>query len=217
MINYYEILEISPNASKEIIEKSYKVLAKKYHPDLNPENKKEAEAKMKLVNEAYNILIDDEKRANYDSVFKRKQEQESKRQSNNSVFSSDTSKHDNEKNTSNYDTETYVDEDENFVINTTQMDKKTQERIKKKLEERYLDAYDQYLRSRGYKLKYKWTFKRIMSLVLVILISIIVLVILYFIPPINQYCHELYNSNIFIKLVVDLIKSFFTSIWNLIT
>ena len=47
MKNYYEILEVDQKASKEVIEKAYKVLAKKYHPDLQEEkNKKRAEEKI---------------------------------------------------------------------------------------------------------------------------------------------------------------------------
>ena len=67
MNTLYEILEVSENASKEVIEKAYRVLAKKYHPDLQtPENKQMAEAKMKQINEAYDILSDELKRKEYD-------------------------------------------------------------------------------------------------------------------------------------------------------
>ena len=56
MKNYYEILEVDQKASKEVIEKAYKVLAKKYHPDLQEEkNRKNAEDKIKTINEAYEI------------------------------------------------------------------------------------------------------------------------------------------------------------------
>ena len=66
--NYYEILEIDKNASPEIIKKAYSTLAKKYHPDLQPDEKKhEAEEKFKLINEAYETLSDESKRAEYDS------------------------------------------------------------------------------------------------------------------------------------------------------
>ena len=50
MTTLYEILEVSENASNEVIEKAYKVLVKKYHPDLQkPEDKEKAEAKMKSL------------------------------------------------------------------------------------------------------------------------------------------------------------------------
>lgn len=68
MDNYYEVLEISPNASREIIDKAYKILAKRYHPDVHPEEKKAwAEEKFKKVNEAYDILSDSEKKEIYDT------------------------------------------------------------------------------------------------------------------------------------------------------
>ena len=70
MKNYYEILEVDPKASNEIIEKAYKVLAKKYHPDTQSIDKKEwAEAKFKEINEAYEILSNKESRKNYDIEF----------------------------------------------------------------------------------------------------------------------------------------------------
>ena len=60
MKKYYEILEVNPNASIEIIEKAYKVLARKYHPDLyEGEEKIYAEKKMRDINEAYKILSDE--------------------------------------------------------------------------------------------------------------------------------------------------------------
>lgn len=67
MKNYYEILEVDVKASKEIIEKAYKVLAKRYHPDTQSEDKKEwAEEKFKEINEAYEVLSNDDSRKNYD-------------------------------------------------------------------------------------------------------------------------------------------------------
>lgn len=76
MKDYYEILEVSKNASQEIIEKAYKVLAKKYHPDLQEEqNKKIAEEKMKLINEAYEILSNDNKRKEYDIELENEKEE----------------------------------------------------------------------------------------------------------------------------------------------
>jgi len=63
--DYYEVLGLSKGASEDEIKKSYRKLAKKYHPDMNPGDK-EAEKNFKEVNEAYDVLSDSDKRAKYD-------------------------------------------------------------------------------------------------------------------------------------------------------
>ncbi len=63
--DYYEVLGLSKGASEEEIKKAYRVKAKQYHPDLNPDDP-EAEAKFKEVNEAYEVLSDKEKKSRYD-------------------------------------------------------------------------------------------------------------------------------------------------------
>ena len=63
--DYYEVLGVDRNADEAAIKKAYRVLAKKYHPDMNPGDK-EAEKKFKEASEAYAILSDADKRRQYD-------------------------------------------------------------------------------------------------------------------------------------------------------
>ena len=63
--DYYAMLRISKTATSEEIKQAFRKLARKYHPDVNPNNK-QAEAKFKEVNEAYEVLSDPDKRKKYD-------------------------------------------------------------------------------------------------------------------------------------------------------
>ncbi|KAJ0037861.1 hypothetical protein Pint_23136 [Pistacia integerrima] len=65
-VDYYNILKVTRNATDDDLKKAYKRLAMKWHPDKNPVNKKEAEAKFKQISEAYDVLSDAQKRQIYD-------------------------------------------------------------------------------------------------------------------------------------------------------
>ncbi|UTC65159.1 DnaJ domain-containing protein [Treponema sp. OMZ 788] len=65
MQNYYNILNVSNNASEDQIKQAYRSLAMKYHPDKNPDNKI-AEEKFKNISEAYSVLSDPKRRRDYD-------------------------------------------------------------------------------------------------------------------------------------------------------
>ncbi|KAJ8773726.1 hypothetical protein K2173_006376 [Erythroxylum novogranatense] len=66
-VDYYNLLKVSRNATEEELKKAYKRLAMKWHPDKNPVNKKEAEAKFKQISQAYDVLSDNQKRQIYDA------------------------------------------------------------------------------------------------------------------------------------------------------
>ncbi|WP_139925189.1 DnaJ C-terminal domain-containing protein [Hymenobacter sp. DG01] len=65
--DYYQVLGLDKTATKDQIKKAYRKLARQYHPDVNP-NDAEAERKFKEINEAHEVLSDDEKRQKYDQL-----------------------------------------------------------------------------------------------------------------------------------------------------
>ncbi|KAL8129414.1 hypothetical protein V2J09_018569 [Rumex salicifolius] len=65
-VDYYKVLQVDRSAKDDDLKKAYRKLAMKWHPDKNPNSKKEAEAKFKQISEAYDVLSDPQKRAVYD-------------------------------------------------------------------------------------------------------------------------------------------------------
>ncbi|XP_010467799.1 PREDICTED: dnaJ homolog subfamily B member 13-like [Camelina sativa] len=65
-VDYYKVLQVDRSASDDDLKKAYRKLAMKWHPDKNPNNKKDAEAKFKQISEAYEVLSDPQKKAVYD-------------------------------------------------------------------------------------------------------------------------------------------------------
>lgn len=232
MKTLYEILEVSEKASKEIIEKAYKVLAKKYHPDLQQENeRKNAEEQMKQINEAYEILSDDNKRKQYDEELALKREEEQNKspkvqetnyefanqnnqnqQTQNNVYATEK----NEKANTEY-TQTYNNENIKYTKQQIENEyRKKQQELQKEYEMQYQQAYEDYLRSLGYKIKYKWTWKRIKELLKTLAIILIIAVIAWVFPPTHKIIINFYESNEIIKMFIDIIIEIFRSIWQAI-
>ena len=69
-VDYYKVLGVSENATQDEIRRAYKKLAIKWHPDKNPDNKKEAEEKFKAISDAYSVLGDEKKREEWDNYRK---------------------------------------------------------------------------------------------------------------------------------------------------
>lgn len=67
--DHYRILGVNQGASAQDIKKAFRQLALQYHPDRNPDNPKQAEEKFKEINEAYEVLGDEQKRQQYDRLL----------------------------------------------------------------------------------------------------------------------------------------------------
>ena len=159
MKNYYDILEVNPKASKEVIEKAYKVLIKKYHPDLySGAEKIYAENKTKEINEAYKILSDDFLRMQYEEELKKEYDK-----NNGTYFEEENSK--------------------------KRIDKKKQRKEARKNKNDVgtlmgiIDVIKEIFKAKPNKIdKRKIDKKDIIALVIAIVITLIVLVIMWFIP-----------------------------------
>ena len=188
--NYYEILQINQNASPEIIEKAYKTLAKKYHPDLQEEsNKKQAEEILKEINEAYEILSDPNKKNLYDQNLKNQtisqeeydqvhEENEflkeklnnlNRNYSNNVVQNNDVEYQSNLDNTQKQELE----------YQQKQRELQYMQQLEQARQKAYHDAYIQDLKNRGYKIRYKKSIKDYIKGFISIIIVILILILLF--------------------------------------
>ena len=216
--NYYDILQINQNASPEIIEKAYKTLAKKYHPDLQEEsNKKEAEEILKEINEAYEILSNPDKKALYDQNLKNEtisqedyekmyvQNEELKEELNNLKNNTPNTQYSNI-NQENF--EAIKKEEQELEYKRRQL--QYQEQIEQARQKAYHDAYIQDLKNRGYRIKYKKSIKDYLKGIISIIIVIIILILLWHVPFIQNFFMNLYENNESIHYAVD----FFTNLFN---
>ena len=223
----YEVLEVSENASAEVIEKAYKVLAKKYHPDLQSEaNKKSAENKMKKINEAYDILGNEEKRKEYDRTLEQQRREEKLKQE----MELERKRLEKEE----YNQQNQVGSDINNT-NETELQRQLREyekdlkrkemqqrqKMQENLNREYENAYYNYLRSLGYKVKHRITKENLRDFLIVIVIMIGIIAALWFIPPTHNWMVNFYESNPILKAIIDLIigiiRGIFSGIWEFIT
>ena len=224
--NYYDWLEISKNASPEVIEKAYKALVKKYHPDLQEgENKAKAEEIIKKINEAYAVLSDETKRKQYDETIKddtiskeaydklQKELNNIKRQSSEMNNSYVDNQHANYQNTNQAIHNTNFEASENLNNQNQNID--YQQQLENARRKAYHDAYVQELRRRGYKIRYKKTFKDYLKIFIAIVVVILICVLLWVIPFTREKLISFYNSNEMVKYMIDFIIKIVKSIFHI--
>lgn len=188
--DYYKILEIDRNASDEIIEKAYRTLAKKYHPDLQTgTSQKTYEEKLKEINEAYEVLSDEYKKSVYDEELKKS---------------------------------TISEEEVQRLINENRILKERLQQIEqveqiKQMEEiqrvqniqQMYKEYNPKVERRNYEINLKNKIKYYIRIAIAILILILGFLVIYQIPIVKNFCHTIYEENIFVKAIIDtFVKTF---------
>jgi chaperone protein DnaJ len=218
MITYYEILEVSRMASKEVITKAYKVLVRKYHPDLEQDEGKKEEAKEKMVriNEAYETLSDDKKRKKYDDTIaileekerieKEKKKQQGKTQNVNTnvdnVNSNNNISINNIDNANNLNDDTKLQEEMQRAEEEIQMHKQN---IVNKMYEDYYNT----LRRMGYKVVTVRPLKERIKAYVIAGIVILLLILIYNIPFIRGFIYSKAYGTVF-ELPVKLLDVILT-------
>ena len=205
MKNYYEILEVNKKASKEVIEKAYKVLVKKYHPDLYTGQKKNyAEEKIKEINEAYSVLIDEFMKEQYDSELEKQEQAElykkyNQKQTDNNLNDNVNSTNNNKKENKNYKSQQNKKEVDDF-----------NERMKKHKVGSFSGIVE--LCKELYKNKPKReeikeiTKKDVIALILTIIVVILIGIALWYIPFTNGWMRELLFENPLFNAIASLFK-----------
>ena len=219
----YDKLEVSEKASSEVIEKAYKTLAKKYHPDVQTtsEEIKNAEEKMKEINEAYSILKDEAKRSEYDSKLQSEREKElarniARQTSDNELNYKKQQTYSNTQ-TGQYQTNYQRNSDwQNILAN---MSPKEKEKLKKKIQrearEEYTRVAEDYYRQKGYRVKHKTTWSEYKARALAVLIMIGIAILLWIIPFTRNWLISIYEGNAIIKILVDIVINFVKAIFSI--
>ena len=211
MKNYYEILEVNENASQDVIARVYKMLAKKYHPDLNPDNPKEAEAKFKEVSEAYEVLSDETKRKEYDNklaFYRQAQTQANNQQSSYNYTSSNQGS-----------VQYYENVGSNGRMSSQEYINRIKQQYAQDRQKAYNDAYVDAMKKMGYRVVYKKTFKEklieIRDIFLTIVIFIILVAIVVNITPVKEKIFETYDKMGFLKNIIDGTVGFFKQLFGM--
>ena len=206
MKNYYEILEVNKKASKEVIEKAYKVLVKKYHPDLYTGQKKNyAEEKLKEINEAYSVLTDEFMKEQYDAELEKQEQAElykkyNQKQTNNIKTNMNNTASNRKENKNHKSQRNNNEEAEDF-----------NERMKKHKVGSFSGIVE--LCKELYKNKPKRdemkevTKKDIIALVLTIIVVVLILVALWYIPFTNGWIRQLLFENSLFNAIASLFTS----------
>lgn len=193
---YYDILQVNRNASPEIIEKAYKTLAKKYHPDLQAEeNKKQAEEILKEINEAYEILSVPEKKEKYDA-FLLEEEKISQIETITQKTTQPTP--------SNTILEEELDLKQKHLENLRrEQELAYQEQVQQAKQKAYYDAYIQDLKNRGYKIRYKKTFKSYIKDLMALFLTFLILFLLWQIPFVQNFFMDLIKNTKLLSILFN--------------
>ena len=209
-MNLYEILEVSENASMETINKIYKIQAKRYHPDLqtNEADKLKAEEKMKQINDAYSVLSDGQKRKEYDQ--KLEQEREIKRQQDEQNIINNVARNYSEAQRGEQTNNT-VNNNSNVQNNTVYYKPRNNEsnnNQKVYTEKDYIRDYNKKLR----RFRMQLFGKNIKDNLKALGIMFIIILIIWFFPPTHNFIVNLYEENIVLQTLVDIIKKIFIAL-----
>lgn len=213
MKNYYEILEVDIHASKEIIDKAFKTLAKKYHPDTKEAHEKEfAEEQFKLLNEAYETLSDELKRKEYTKELESNKNSEVEalmlknadlevqienlqaelnilrnNANSQSYYNSSIYQHENFENSNNFQNTTYNNTQNNYSYSDQQYDNNINE-------PQYYESYYHPIKSK---------FKNFLAFFITLGVIIFILIVIWNIPYTHNFLVEMYKENFVIKSIVD--------------
>ena len=218
MVTIYELLEVAEDATKEEIEKSYSKLILEFHqdPKLDEQTNQENQMILNKMKIAYEILIDDQKRKQYDQNL-------AKKRAENLIQSVEVQQEltQEEKNEECYhDNENLLTDEEKKSLKEAakkefQQNLKKAKQAEKAYNDAYYEAYHKYLEKMRYEEKKPWAVKRIIRILLTVLTIVIMGVIVWMIPPARNILIKLYEENFIIHALVDLVNMMFQAIFSI--